>query len=202
MLTPLRKENDLLSVTSFNKQLQHLLNPALKGDTLTMEVHGTQFRKGDKVMQMKNTSDAKNGDIGYIKDICYKTDEKGGLITVCVNEFDGKELEYDKENMRNVELAYASTIHKVQGSEYKTIIIVISSSHKIALKRNLIYTAITRATDNVAIIGQKEALEYAICNDETDRRNTYLKQRLTVLLKDSVDSDSIKNIKAEQLTLI
>ena len=54
----------------------------------------------------------------------------------------------------------------------------------------------------MAIIGQKEALEYAICNDETDRRNTYLKQRLTVLLKDSVDSDSVKSIKAEQLTLI
>jgi len=202
LLTPLRKESDLLSVASFNKHLQPLLNPAFKGDTLTMEVHGTQFHKGDKVMQMRNTSNAKNGDIGYIKDICYKTDEKGDFTTVCVNEFEGKEVEYDKDNMRNVELAYASTIHKVQGSEYKTIIIVVSNTHKIALKSNLIYTAITRATDNVAIIGQKEALEYAICNDETDRRNTYLKQRLTVLLKDSVDSDSVKSIKAEQLTLI
>ena len=217
LLTPFRKDDDLLSVPSFNTQLQHHLNPPKGGDELVLDCHNTQFRKGDRIMQMKNTNIAKNGDVGYIKDICYGSPSHGdtSFTTLCNCEFnnDGTTIPYSKEDMNNVELGYASTVHKSQGSEYKTVIIVMSMTHKIALRRNLIYTAITRAAENVAIIGQKEALDYAISNNQTDVRCTCLKQRLNKVFANpggnilhqicnkGVDENEQCNHEEEQLSL-
>lgn len=179
LLTPYRNKTDV-SVNSFNKQLQHFLNPPK--NEREIKAHNSVFRKGDKVMQVKNTERAKNGDIGYILDIKLVRDpESGTFKEKCVIEFnnDGEEFEYSVDDLKNVELAYASTVHKSQGSEFKTVIIIMSESHELALKRNLIYTAVTRAQENVAIIGQRSALEKAILNNDDDKRETYLCRFIT-----------------------
>lgn len=193
LLTPLR-EKTTVNVKELNKQLQHRLNPLVKGQK-TMKIHDITFRKGDRVMQLKNTTNTKNGDIGYIKDIVYAKDPHNefAYTDVCVINFndDEEDVVYNKDDMKNVNLAYACTVHKSQGSEYKTVIIAATMQHKVALRRNLIYTAITRATDNVAIIGSKEAIEYAISNDVTDVRYTLLKQRLIEKLSTTASTASI-----------
>ena len=180
LLTPLR-ERTQISVASFNKQLQHYFNPK-RDNSLTLKIHDTEFRKGDRIMQIKNTANALNGDIGYIKDIAYAFDphDEKNFSVVCSVEFngDGNVLKYTKEDMKNVMLAYAMTVHKSQGSEYETVIFISSDSHSIILRRDLVYTAITRAVKNVAIIGQKQALNDAIMNNNTEMRCTYLKKRI------------------------
>ncbi|MCC8161440.1 MAG: AAA family ATPase [Oscillospiraceae bacterium] len=211
LLTPLRKETPV-SVKSFNKQLQHIINPRDKSsDSLCLDTHDVQFRKNDKVMQMKNTETAKNGDIGYIKDICYAYDpqNENNFSTISKIEFnnDGVTTNYSQENMKNVELAYASTVHKSQGSEYKTVIIVMSDSHRTALRRNLIYTAITRASENVIIVGQKSALDYAVKNNQADTRYTCLSHRLKAVMtsrKKQNKGGGERNAagKVEQLSLL
>lgn len=182
LLSPYRKQT-AISVQSFNKQIQHIINPEFKTKgELTINSGNVQFRKNDKIMQMKNKDCAKNGDIGYVKNICYAYDKDGdnNFSTVTHIEFnnDGQDVTYSPEDMKNIDLAYASTIHKSQGSEYKTIIIIMSELHINALKRNLIYTAITRASENVIIVGQKSALDYAIKNDQSDIRYSNLACRL------------------------
>ena len=210
LLSPFREKTEI-SVDSFNKQLQHYYNPPDKSkDKPLMKAHGTEFRVGDKIMQTKNTEHAMNGDIGYVKDITYTythgKDSK--FTTVCVVEFNnsGELLNYTVDDMKNVELAYALTVHKSQGSEYKTVIFVASMSHQIALKRNLLYTAITRASENVAIIGQPEAVEYAIDNIDATNRVTYLRNRIRKYFKGEKEyEEEVKTIeveRGEQLTII
>lgn len=181
LLTPWRQKG-ALCVNAFNEYLHDKLNERKAGE-LTLKMGETEFRIGDKVMQTKNTPDAKNGDIGYIKNIYYghNPSDDTDFTVICSIDFNngGTIVEYTKDEMKSVIHAYASTVHKAQGSEYQTVIIITAMSHKISLRRDLIYTAITRATDNVAIIGQQEALKYAINNDKTDTRVTYLRHRLT-----------------------
>lgn len=180
MLNPYRKKT-ALSVNTFNQELQAELNPP-KPDALTMTVHGIEFREKDKVMQTKNTEGAKNGDVGYIRRITRqpnKDDPTEWEYTAYI-EFndDGKELPYSEEDLDNVDLAYCTTIHKSQGSQYETVIMICSNLHAMSLKRNLIYTGITRAEKNVALIGQPSAVEKSILNATADVRYTLLADRL------------------------
>ena len=188
LLCPMRDKSEI-NVGVFNRNLQHLLNPKSEGD-FTMKIGDTEFRKGDKIMQMKNTEFIKNGDIGYITDIvCEKKnedddadDDSAETEIHVVIDFDGLECRYREEDMMNVGLAYCTTIHKCQGSEYETVIMVVSNMHEVMLRRNLIYTGITRAEKNVAIIGEESALKKAIYNDKTDKRYTLLGDRLHAML--------------------
>ena len=91
---------------------------------------------------------------------------------------DGKRHDYTPEMMQDLDLAYCTTVHKSQGSEYQTVIMVVSEEHKVMLKRNIVYTGVTRAKQNVALIGQTEALNTAILNNQTDVRHTLLGDRL------------------------
>lgn len=204
LLTPFR-EKTKLSVREFNKQLQHYYNPPVKDDKLVMKIHDIEFRAGDKIMQTKNTEHALNGDIGYIREICYEYSPKGdsNFTIICKVEFnnDGEIHSYTKEDMQNVDLAYATTVHKSQGSEYKTVLFVASMTHKIALKRNLLYTAITRSSENVAIFGEKEAIDYAINNIDASNRVTYLRNRLRNIYKEKPNTEE-KIMTGLQLSLV
>lgn len=186
LLNPYRDKSDL-NVDTFNRNLQHLLNPK-RDDELTVKVRNTEYRRGDKVMQRKNTDSAKNGDIGYIKEIIRKIDpdDTTQFIVVAHIEFnnDGNILTYDaKDISEQLDLAYCNTVHKSQGSEYETVIMVVSNMHEMALRRNVIYTGITRAQKNVAIVGERAALNSAIENNTTNERYTLLADRLYNLLK-------------------
>jgi exodeoxyribonuclease V alpha subunit len=185
LLNPFREKTEL-SVKAFNLQIQSILNPKKEND-LFIKSRDIEFRIGDRVMQTKNTETAKNGDVGYIKDIIRKVDpdDPTKWLHVAMIEFndDGIRHAYQADQMAEIDLAYCTTVHKAQGSEYETVIIVMSEIHEIALRRNLIYTAVTRAKKNVAIIGEESALVKAILNDKTDARHTLLADRLYALLK-------------------
>ena len=128
-------------------------------------------------MQIRNNYEKEvfNGDIGVIASV----DSEDHNLTV---NFDGRYIEYDISELDELTLAYATTIHKSQGSEYPVVIMPVLMSHFIMLQRNLIYTGITRAKKALIIVGAKKALSFAIRNVTVDKRNTMLKERLRELL--------------------
>lgn len=188
MLCPMRRtteHNPTLSVEYLNRQLQEMVNPLKEG---MPELKGEKysFRIGDKVMQKKNERYAKNGDTGIISEIKDVSDEddKSEVYRKAVVVFDGEEkpVEYDEEMLKNLDLAYVTTVHKSQGSEYENVIILCVSQHKHMLKRNLLYTAVTRAKKRVVLIGQMEAVQGAIRTADSHHRRTLLGDRLHSLL--------------------
>jgi exodeoxyribonuclease V alpha subunit len=161
-----------LGVRALNVALQEALNPACP-DRPAVEKFGSQFRVGDKVMQVENDYDKEvfNGDIGQIL----------GLDPVereLVILFAGREVVYDFGELDEVALAYAVTIHKSRGSEFRVVVIPVAMQHYLLLQRNLIYTGITRGKELVVLIGQKRALALAVRNDRTERRFSGLLSRL------------------------
>ena len=138
-----------------------------------------KFRLGDKVMQIKNYEDVNNGDIGYITNIRHD----GSDVTVTV-EFDGRIMDYEGNDLEMLDLAYASTIHKSQGSEYQSAIINLQCAHAIMLVRPLIYTAITRAKQRVILVGERRALCIAIKRTDTEQRGTMLAARIAEQMND------------------
>ena len=129
-------------------------------------------------MQVKNSDDISNGDVGYIKSITgSKTD-----AVVKIDFGDGRTVDYECSDLEKLDLGYACTVHKSQGSEYKSVIINLQCAHSVMLVRPLIYTAITRAKEKVIIVGERKALCRAINRIETEQRNTKLAQRINELL--------------------
>ena len=159
----------LCGVENLNLMLQEQLNPKKNQDEL--KYSSQTFRVGDKVMHIRNSyqKNVFNGDIGFIQDI---NNEK-----LTVDYFDHI-VTYEKNELNELTLAYASSVHKSQGSEYKVVIIPLSTSHYIMLQRNLLYTAITRAKQKVIIIGSKKALMTAVQSNRTQKRYTLLAERL------------------------
>ncbi len=129
-------------------------------------------------MQIKNHDDVNNGDIGYIKKII----RMGEGTAVHVDFCDGRVKEYDSSELDMLNLGYASTIHKSQGSEYQSVIINLQCAHSIMLTRPLIYTAITRGKERVIIVGEQKALCIAINRTNTEKRGTCLAKRLQALV--------------------
>ncbi|MCK4546395.1 MAG: ATP-dependent RecD-like DNA helicase [Candidatus Eisenbacteria sp.] len=156
-------------VRRLNEVLQQALNP--EGVALT--VGGQRFRQGDKVMQIRNNYDKEvfNGDLGRI----IGTDEGAGVVHV---SFDTGIVSYRAEELDELVLAYAATIHKAQGSEYRAVVIPLVTQHYIMLQRNLLYTAITRARELVVLVGSKRAIGIAVRNDRAPRRYSFLGERL------------------------
>ena len=159
----------LCGVENLNLMLQEQLNPKKNQDEL--KYSSQTFRVGDKVMHIRNNyqKNVFNGDIGFIQDI---NNEK-----LTVDYFDHI-VTYEKNELNELTLAYASSVHKSQGSEYKVVIIPLSTNHYIMLQRNLLYTAITRAKQKVIIIGSKKALMTAVQSNRTQKRYTLLAERL------------------------
>ena len=159
----------LCGVENLNLMLQEQLNPKKNQDEL--KYSSQTFRVGDKVMHIRNNyqKNVFNGDIGFIQDI---NNEK-----LTVDYFDHI-VTYEKNELNELTLAYASSVHKSQGSEYKVVIIPLSTSHYIMLQRYILYRAITRAKQKVIIIGSKKALMTAIQSNRTQKRYTLLAERL------------------------
>ena len=167
VLTPMRRS--YCGSDNLNIELQKALNPM----GLSLSYGGTLYRSGDRVMQIRNNydKDVYNGDIGTISDVDLEENEL--LVS-----FGDKVVTYEKSELDELVLAYATTIHKSQGSEYPIVVIPVFYSFFTLLQRNLIYTAITRAKKICVLIGQVKALGYAVKNLTVEQRNTKLKERL------------------------
>ncbi len=168
VLTPMNRGG--LGSHSLNAELQKALNP--NGEPKVTRF-GTTFSPGDKVIQTVNNYDKEvfNGDIGQIDTI----DTVEGVIRV---EYDGRIVEYEFGELDEVSLAYATSIHKSQGSEYPAVVIPLAMQHYTLLERNLIYTAVTRGKKLVTIIGQPKALAMAVKNRKSNKRLTNLAARI------------------------
>ncbi|MEN6351296.1 MAG: ATP-dependent RecD-like DNA helicase [Syntrophomonas sp.] len=167
VLTPMHR--GVAGVMNLNVELQRALNP--RGFELSRG--GRVFRVKDKVMQLVNNydKDIYNGDIGWIHSI----DLENQQVKV---DYEGRLVEYDFTQLDELQLAYATSIHKAQGSEYQAVVLPILMQHFMLLQRNLVYTGVTRAKKLVIIIGSKKALAMAIKNNKTNKRYTLLKERL------------------------
>ena len=181
VLTPMQR--GVVGAANLNQALQAAINPGPGSSGRFQETDhvlrrgGMLYRRGDKVMQIRNNYDKEvfNGDIGFIESI--DMEER----TLRVN-FDDRSVEYDASELDELVLAYATTIHKAQGSEYPIVVIPVLMNHYVMLQRNLIYTGITRAKKILVLVGTKKALSYAVRHLTVDKRNTMLKERLQKLI--------------------
>lgn len=177
ILSPFRKRGNVCA-NMINREIQGVVNPQRVGD-MSVTLSNYTVRQRDRVIQTRNTQVVSNGDIGIVKNIDTAIDGDGDKEPVITIEFEnGVTVSYEKEEMKNVDLAYALSIHKSQGSQYDTVIIPLMTSHSIMLKRNLLYTAVTRAKKNVIIVGQKSAIRDCILTCDNDKRNTLLADRI------------------------
>ncbi len=156
-----------LGTQTLNRELQLALNP----DGAVLSKRNAEFRAGDRVLCIRNRYDVDvfNGDVGLVKD-----QFSGGLLV----DFDGREVEWKWDELPMLDLAYAMTVHKSQGSEYPAVVLALDRSHGIMLRRNLFYTAVTRARRFMCIIGDPVGWERAARTVGDDRRFTALAQRL------------------------
>lgn len=181
VLTPMQR--GIVGAANLNMALQQALNPS----GVSLNRSGYSFRQGDRVMQLRNNydKDVFNGDLGFVESV--DLEER----TLAVN-FDGRLVEYDASELDELTLAYATTIHKSQGSEYPIVVMPVLMTHYVMLQRNLIYTGITRAKKICVLIGTKKALSFAIRNMTVLKRNTRLKERLNPALAQPASSKQIR----------
>ena len=161
-----------LGARSLNLELQKLLNPP---GEVRVERFGWTYGVGDKVMQVANDHEREvyNGDLGIVRRI---DPDEGELVV----DFEGREVAYDFGLLDALVLAYATTVHKAQGSEYPAVVIPLTTQHFPMLKRKLVYTGVTRGRRLVVIVGQRRALGMAVRGGEAGRRWSKLKELLTV----------------------
>ncbi len=183
VLAPMRR--GILGVENLNAELQKLLNPQgaappkwarPRGGKRNVHPEGGKrgmLRRGDRVMQTSNNYDLEvfNGEIGTVAG--FDSEERHVLV-----DFDGRVVGYPMANLEELELAYAITIHKAQGSEFPCVVIVLHSQHFVMLQRNLLYTAITRGKQLVIVVGNRRALAIATRTETIQRRETHLVDRL------------------------
>lgn len=178
LLCPRRRvgeDNDvLISSDRLNAAIQDKVNPD-EVDKNSLVIGKRIYREKDRIMQWKNTKYASNGDVGTIRAI-YHDPNQGLVITICWEN--GNTTTLKQKDLADTSLAYAMSIHKSQGSEYSSVIIPLISSQESGLKRNLIYTGITRAKKKVTLIGSKTSLFVGMTHADTDNRSTLLKERL------------------------
>ena len=174
VLTPMQR--GVVGAANLNMVLQQALNH----NTAALVRGGYTFKEGDRVMQLRNNydKDIYNGDLGYVRSV----DMEERTLTV---DFDGQMVEYEASELDELTLAYATTIHKSQGSEYPIVVMPVLMTHYVMLQRNLIYTGITRAKKICVLVGQTKAIAYAIHNMKVLKRNTRLKERLAPIATDS-----------------
>lgn len=170
VLSPMHR--GLVGVGELNRALQEALNPPAPGRASWS--HGSRvFRVGDKVLQTRNnyTKQVFNGDLGRVTVI----DIEEQLMTV---DFEGERVDYEFGELDELQHAFAMSVHKSQGSEYRSVVIPLLTQHYMMLQRNLLYTAVTRAKGLVVLVGTPKAIAIAIKNDQVAQRNSRLAQRL------------------------
>lgn len=158
-----------VGVSRLNEVLQQALNP--NGELIQRR----EFRLGDKVMQLRNNYelDVYNGDVGIIT----VADAEAKELQV---QFDDRAVIYAFDQLDDLALAYAATVHKSQGSEYPAVVIPLLPQHFLLLQRNVLYTAITRASRLVILVGDPKAIRMAVRNTKVTHRNSRLAERLRV----------------------
>ena len=175
ILSPFRRRGAVCA-DNLNIAIREMINPKRSG---VNELRcGTKvFREGDRIIQTRNCDGVSNGDVGVITRI-YMDEDGEQLIDIKL--LDGRELIYTADKMENIDLSYCISIHKSQGAEFPVVIIPILKEHYIMLRRNLLYTAISRAKAKVILIGHRQAVFTAIHKNDVDKRNTVLADRITV----------------------
>ena len=168
VLSPTKKNT--LGTDNLNKLIRERLNP----DGEMVEVPGGTYRCGDRVMQTRNDYSKRvfNGEVGYIRDLSPKG---------CTIDFEGKVLEYTREEMEDIMLAYAATVHKAQGSEYRAVIMPLCRSHRNMLCKNIFYTGLTRAQQIFLLVDVDQRSAVAVKKEETSKRITMLSRWLADL---------------------
>ncbi|MGB9812472.1 MAG: ATP-dependent RecD-like DNA helicase [Thermovenabulum sp.] len=179
LISPMKK--GIFGTEKLNKMIQEKVNPNNYG----IKIGENVFRIGDRIIQNSNNYRIGifNGDTGVIKDIIIarrdKDQEYNIKDVIIIAEFDGEDKEIIGEEIKQISLAYSITVHKSQGSEYDTIILVLKTGHYVMLNRNLLYTAVTRAKKKVIIMGDKKAIALALHTTDNIKRNTGLKEILS-----------------------
>lgn len=173
VLIPIKKGD--LGVKNINFLIQQTVNPPSERKK-EIKYGDTIYRTGDKVIQTENNYEKMifNGEEGEIEDAYIDKNYQRHLII----NFNGNTADIVEDEIQNIELAYATTVHKSQGSEYDTVILIVTTKHFIMLKRNLLYTAVTRAKEKVIILGERKAVWIAVKNIDMSSRYTLLKERL------------------------
>ena len=194
ILTPYRKRG-AASVNELNQVLREIVNPQ-DSRKRTMTVGKRKFRVGDKVIQTKNRDLVSNGDMGIIRQ--FFLDEEGRKKAKLLFS-DDREIIYSAEDMDEVELAYATTVHKSQGSEYPVVILPWIKGFYTMLKRPILYTAVTRAKEKLIIVGEQAALYQAIRTDNRGMRNTILAKR--IVAEYHTATENVQETDCEQLKL-
>lgn len=180
VLSPTRKR--VTGTASLNRAIQEAVNPA-QPDKPEKRFGEYVFRQGDRVMQVRNNYDVLwhdgsdsgmgifNGDIGTVT----RVDNREGTLTV---DFEGRVVEYTQDMLVELEPAYAITVHKAQGSEYRAVILAVSEGAPMLLTRGVLYTAITRARELLILVGDEEVVATMTANDRQQRRYSGLRWRL------------------------
>ena len=186
VLTPMRRDWDPIGAIQLNARLQDALN---RGGERCASRGGTEFRVGDRIMQTKNNYDLGifNGDMGTV--ISRIRDDQSEDKAVMLADFDGETVRLSQANLDDIELAYACTVHKSQGSEYPCVVMPIHTSQYIMLKRNLLYTGITRAKKQCIIVGTMKAMRTAVWQEDNEKRFTRLRQKIEATMRDYNDNN-------------
>ena len=175
------KKRGAASTNSINEAVRDILHPP-GSDKAEIEIGNKRFRVGDKVMQTRNIEGAANGDIGFVSKVYNHSDidpeteiDDDDEYVLAVQFYDDEPaVKYTKDDTFNLEMAYAITIHKSQGSEFPKVIIPLFSSMSFFLRRNLFYTAVTRSREQVIILSDGNSLIKAMEMEDTSLRNTVL----------------------------
>ncbi|SFL64902.1 SF1B family DNA helicase RecD2 [Salibacterium qingdaonense] len=166
-------------VHELNRRLQQLFNPP-ESKSRKVTFGDAVYSKGDVILQLVNNPEEQvyNGDRGMVEAIFEAKETVDNQMQIVLS-FEGKEVTYSRQDLNQIMLAYCSSIHKAQGSEFPIVVAPVLMSYRRMLKRNLLYTAVTRARDYLIIAGEERAIRFAIENDSKDERYTMLKEKLT-----------------------
>ncbi len=187
ILAPFRSFGEA-SANELNLAIQETVNPFKSTEE---EIHLGQktFRSHDRIMQTQNTDRVSNGDLGFLESV-----EDNGCGVKAHLAFNGLKLTYGTEALASIDLAYATTIHKFMGSQTQIVLIPVLMAQYNMLYRNLIYTAVTRATEKVILVGEKRALFMAIHRADTSKRNTRLGERIQLYVKAYAGTDEFSEL--------
>ncbi|MFB5087970.1 ATP-dependent RecD-like DNA helicase [Psychrobacillus sp. PGGUH221] len=186
-------------IDALNKMIQEMVNPNTDGKRKEMVFGETIYRIGDKVLQLVNQPESNvfNGDMGEVVSI-FKAAETVEKKEMLVISFDGNEVTYEKNDLSQITLAYCCSVHKSQGSEFQTVIMPITRSYMKMLRRNLLYTGITRAKNFLILCGDPEVFKFGVQRKDDLQRLTTLKNRLTLSEeKNNISEENIEETIAE-----
>ncbi|MER2236679.1 MAG: ATP-dependent RecD-like DNA helicase [Psychrobacillus sp.] len=186
-------------IDALNKMIQEMVNPNTDGTRKEMTFGDTIYRIGDKVLQLVNQPESNvfNGDMGEVVAIfrANETVEKKEMLVV---SFDGNEVTYEKNDLNQITLAYCCSVHKSQGSEFQTVIMPVTRSYMKMLRRNLLYTGITRAKNFLILCGDPEVFKFGVERTDDLQRLTTLKERLADEEKEEIETKSTSSVSTKK----